>query len=111
MVSKGMLTQHNEVVHKVISRLDGEGFALKLSKWEFAVEKLKVLGFDIHSTGYSPKFSRIEAVRNLEAPRTFKQLRSFMGTLNRFQKFMPGLHNLTCELRESQKLCNKRKFA
>ena len=33
-----------------------------------------------------------------------------MGILNHFQKFIPGLHNLTCEFRESLKLCNKRKF-
>ena len=56
------------------------------------------------------QFSKMEAVRNLKAPRTLKQLRSFMGTLNHFQKFTPGLHNLTCEFRESLKLCNKRKF-
>ena len=58
----------------------------------------------------SPKFSKIEAVRNLAPPRTLKQLRSFMGTLNHFQKFMPGLHNLTCEFRGSLKLRNKGKF-
>ena len=110
VVSMGTLSQHNEIVHKVLSRLDEEGFALKLSKCEFAVEKLEWLGFDIHSTGYSPKFSKIEIVRNLEAPRTLKQLRSFMGTLNHFQKFLPILRNLTCEFRESFKLCNKEKF-
>ena len=62
------------------------------------MDKLEWLGLDIHSSGYS-KFSMIEAVRHLKAPRTLKQLRSFMGTLNNFQKFMPGLHNLTCEFR------------
>ena len=110
MFSKGTLSQHNEIVQNVFSRLDKEGLALKLSKCEFAVEKLEWLDFDIHSTGYSPKFSKIEAVRNLAAPRTLKQLRSFMGTLSPFQKFMTGLHNLTCEFCDSLKLCNKRKF-
>ena len=81
-----------------------------MSKCQFAVEKLERLGFDIHSKSYSPKFSKIEAVKNLEAARTHKHLRYFMGTLNHFQKFMPGLHNLTCEFRESLKLCNKNKF-
>ena len=70
VVSKGTLSQHTETVHKVLSRLDEEGFALKLSKCEFAVDKLEWLGFDIHSSGYSPKFSKIEAVCILKAPRT-----------------------------------------
>ena len=110
LVSKGTLSQHNEISHKVLSRLDEEIFALKLSKCQFAVEKLERLRFDIYSRSYSPKFSKIEAVKNLEAPRTHQLLRYFMGTLSDFQKFMPGLHNLTCEFRESLKLCNKNKF-
>ena len=83
---------------------------MKLSKCQFAVEKVEWQVFDIHSTDNSPKFSKIEAVWNLETPRTLKQFRSFMGTLNHFQKFMPSLHNLTCDVRESLKLCNKIKF-
>ena len=54
VVSRGTLTQHNEIVQKVFSRLDKEGLALKLSKCEFAVKKLEWLDFGIHSTGYSP---------------------------------------------------------
>ena len=110
VVSKGTLSQHTEIVYKVLSMMDEEGLALKLSKCEFGVDKFDWLSFDIHSSGCSPKFSKIEAVRSLKAPRTLKQLRSFMGTLNHFQKFMPGLHNLTCEFQESLKLGNKRKF-
>ena len=104
------MSQHSEIVHKDLTRLDEKGLALKLSKCEFAVDKLDWLGFENNSSGYIPRFSKIEAVRNLKAPRTLEQLRSFMGTLNHFQKFMPGLHNLTCEFRDSLKVCNKRKF-
>ena len=110
VVSKGKLSQHSEIVHKILTRLDEEGLALKLSKCEFVVDKLDRLGFEIHSSGYAPKFSKIDAVRNLKAPRTPKQLQSFMGTLNHFQKFKRGLHNLTCEIRDSLKICYKRKF-
>ena len=111
VVSKGTLSQHSEIVHKVLTRLDEEGLALKLSKCEFAVDKLDWLGFAIHSSGYAPKFSKIAAVfRNLKAPRTLKQLRSFMGTLNHFRKFVPGLHDLTCEFRDSLKICNEGNF-
>ena len=110
VVSKGTLSQYTEIVLKILSRLDEEALALKLSKCEFAVDQLDWLGFDIHSSGYAPKFSKNEAVRNLKAPRTLKQLQSLMGTLNHFQKFMPGLHNLKCEFCDSLKLCNKRKL-
>ena len=110
VVLKGLLSQHSEIVHKVLTRQDEEGLALKLSKCEFAVDKLDWLGFEIHFSGYASKFSKIELVRNLEAARKLKQLRSFMGTLNHIQKFMPCLHNLSCEFRDCLKVCNKRKF-
>ena len=84
VVSKETLSQQTETVHKDLSKLDEDGFAFKLSKCKFAVDKLKWLGFDIHSSHYYPKISKIEAVRNLKAPWTLKQLRSFMGTLNHF---------------------------
>ena len=44
------------------------------------------------------------------SPRTLKQLRSFMGTLNHLQWFIPDLHTYTVHFRESLKACNKQSF-
>ena len=47
VVSKGTLSKHNELVQKTLSRLkkiskcDEESFALKISKCQFAVDKIK----------------------------------------------------------------------
>ena len=79
IVSKGSFTEHNEIVDEVLSMLDKEGFALKLSKCEFSKTKLIWLGFEIDETGVRPKHSKIEAVMALQPPKSLKQLRSFMG--------------------------------
>ena len=79
-----------------MQRLDVEGWALKLSKCEFSVNQLNWLGYDINESGYSPK---IEAIQSLKTPRTLKQLRSFMGTLNYLQRFIPDLHTHTVHFR------------
>ena len=55
-----------------MQRLDVEGWALKMSKCEFSVNQLTWLGFDINQEGYSPKFSKIEAIQSLKPPRTLK---------------------------------------
>ena len=73
IVSKGSVTEHNETVDKVLSRLDKEGFALKLSKCEFSKTKLVWLGFEIDETGVRPKHSKIEAVMALQPPKCLKQ--------------------------------------
>ena len=105
IVSKGSILDHNILVDKVITRLDEEGFALKLSKCDFSLNQLSWLGYDINVEGYRPKLSKIEAVLDLEPPRTLKQLRSFMGILNHLQRF---LHS--DQLRPSLKASNKSKF-
>ena len=106
IVTKGDVHEHNELVEKVIQRLDAEGWALKLSKCDFSVNQLTWLGYDINEDEYSPKFSKIEAIKSLKHPRTLKQLRSFMGTLNPIQRFIPDLNTHTIHFRQSSKACN-----
>ena len=110
IVSKGSILDHNILVDKVITRLDEEGFALKLSKCDFSLNQLSWLGYDIDSEGYRPKRSKIEAVLALEPQRTLKQLRSFMGILNHLQRFLPNLQVHSDQLRPSLKASNKSKF-
>ena len=110
IVTKGDVQEHNSLVEKVMQRLDVEGWALKLSKCEFSVNQLFWLGYDINENGYSPKFSKIEAIQSLKPPRTLKQLLSFMGTLNHLQMFIPELHTQTVHFRASLKACNKQSF-
>ena len=78
VVTKGDVQEHNNLVEKVMQRLDAEGWALKLSKCEFSVNQLTWLGYVINEDDYSPKFSKIDAIQSLKPPRTLKQLRSFM---------------------------------
>ena len=110
VVTKGDVQDHNNLVERVMQRLDAEGWALKFSKCEFSVNQLTWLGYVINEHGYSPKFSKIDAVRSLKPPKTLKQLRLFMGTLNHLQRFLPDLHTYTVHFRESLKACNKQSF-
>ena len=108
--TKGDVQEHNNLVERVMQRLDAEGWALKFSKCEFSVNQLTCLGYVINESGYSPKFSKIDAIHSLKPPKTLKQLRSFMGTLNHLQRFIPDLHTYTVHFRESLRACNKQSF-
>ena len=110
LVAKGDVQDHNNLVEKVMQRLDAEGWALKFSKCEISVNQLNWLGYVINADSYSPKFSKIDAIQSLKPPRTLKQLRSFMGMLNHLQRFIPDLHTYTVYFRESLKTCNKQSF-
>ena len=54
MVTKVETEDHNMLVEKVIQRLDEEGWAMKLSKCEFSVNKIIWLGYEIDKTSYAP---------------------------------------------------------
>ena len=110
IVTKGDIRDHNDLVERVMQRLDAKGWAPKLSQCEFSVNQLTWLGYEINENGYSPKFSKIEAIQSPKPPRTLKQLRSFMGTLNHLQRFIPDLHTHTVHFRASLKACNKQSF-
>ena len=100
---------HKILVNKVITCLDEEGFALKLSKCTFSINQLSWLGYGIDSEVYRPKLSKIDAVLALEPPKSLKQLRSFMGILNHL-RFLPNLQVHSDQLRPSLKASNKSKF-
>ena len=68
VVTKGGVEDHNTLVEKFMDRLNEEGWALKLSKYEFSVNKLVWLGYEIDESGYAPKFSKIEAIESLMPP-------------------------------------------
>ena len=59
VVTKGRVEDHNVLVERVMDRLNGEGWALELSKCEFSVNKLVWLGYEIDENGYATKFSEI----------------------------------------------------
>ena len=110
VVTKRRVEDHNVLVKRVMDRLNEEGWALKLSKCEFSVNKLVWLGYESDENGYAPKFSKKEAIKSPLPPKTLKQLKSFMGTLNHFQRLIPDLHKYTIAFRASLKAENKKSF-
>ena len=55
VVTKGEAEDHFMLVDKVMKRQDEKGWALKLSKCEFSVNKFFWLGYEIDETGYAPE--------------------------------------------------------
>ena len=110
LVLKSSVVDHNILVHKVFVRLEEEGFSLRLWKYEFSLNHLSWLGYDIDSEGYRLKRSKIDAVLALEPPKTLKQLLSFMGILNHLQQFLSNLQVHSDQLRPTLKASNKNKF-
>ena len=110
VVTKGEVEDSNKLVDKVMQRLDEAGWPLKLSECEFSVNNLSWLSCEIDESGYAPKFSKIEAIKSLKPPKSLRQLRSFIGTLNHQQRFIQEFLKHTVSFHSSLRACKKKSF-
>ena len=87
------------MIMNVLEKLDRENLALKLSKCEFFQNEVNWLGHKLSSEGTSPKITKTEAILKLSPPKSLKQLRSLMGSINQLAKCIPNAASLTEKLR------------
>ena len=93
----------------MLQKLNDENLALKISKCEFFQPSVNWLGHNLSAEGIIPKITKSEAIANLQTPKSLKQLRSFMGSINQLFKFIPNAANLTDKLRPLLKEENEKK--
>ena len=84
---------------KCLKRLDDENLRINLSKYHFGKLEIDWLGYHISQLGTSPLKSKTAAIFALEAPKTLKKLRSFLGSVHYIGKFIPNLAQISHPLR------------
>ena len=83
---------HFQTLSKTLHKLRDHGLKCKASKSSlFCSKKIKLYGVivDLETGKLSPDADKIKALRNRPVPRTKKQLKQFLGSLNFFSQLMP----------------------
>uniref|UniRef100_A0A1X7VHN2 Reverse transcriptase/retrotransposon-derived protein RNase H-like domain-containing protein n=1 Tax=Amphimedon queenslandica TaxID=400682 RepID=A0A1X7VHN2_AMPQE len=75
----------------VIERLEPADLTLKQSKCTYAVSSVEYLGHIIDKDGLHPSPSKVEAIRSAPEPWSTTELKSFLGLLNYYSRFLPNL--------------------
>ena len=91
IVTKGTIETRRQKLQTVLRKLDEENLAISLEKCKFACEQVEWLGFNINSEGTKPLVKKTEAIERLLPPKTFKQLKSFMGSIHHFKRYIRNL--------------------
>ena len=78
-------------VEEVLERLNEWGFRLKRSKCSFLQSAVEYLGYRIDSEGLHTTTAKIEAILEAPKPSDLRQLRSFLGLVNYYGRFVPNL--------------------
>ena len=108
-MSKGSEIEYGTLVVTVLKKLAAEKLALKISKCEFFKQEVNWLGHHLSEAGVRIKINKTEAVVNLNPPKSLKQLRSFLGSINHLASFIPIATSLFEKLRPLLKEENQKK--
>ncbi|KAK6179270.1 hypothetical protein SNE40_011672 [Patella caerulea] len=100
LISAPTTEQHLDRVEMVLQRLEKFGVRLKLSKCVFMQPSVNYLGYKVDSNGIHPLSEKVEAINNAPVPTNVSELKSFLGLLNYYGKFLPNLSTMLNPLHE-----------
>ncbi|GJP43004.1 hypothetical protein CLOM_g2514 [Closterium sp. NIES-68] len=90
--------QHVEHLRRVFRILRQERFYVKLSKSDFALEKVQFLGHIVNAQGVHVGPKKMEAVRTWKTPENVKELQQFFGFANCYNRFVPQYTKIAAPL-------------
>ena len=90
--------EHLQTVDEVLLRLEAAGLRLKRDKCTFMLPSVEYLGHTISAEGLQPTTEKVRAIVEAPAPQNVSQLRSFLGLVNYYGKFLPKLSSTLAPL-------------
>ncbi|XP_064476257.1 uncharacterized protein K02A2.6-like [Ornithodoros turicata] len=90
--------EHMENLESVLKCLSSRGVRVKKEKCEFLKSELQFLGHVIGMNGISTAPEKVQAILEAPAPSDRKQLRSFLGMITYYAKFLSKLSSIAYPL-------------
>ena len=82
---------HLQTLETVLTRLETAGLRLRREKCAFMLSSVDYLGHRISANGLHSTAEKTTAIADAPPPRDVSQLRSFLGMVNYYAKFLPNL--------------------
>lgn len=81
---------HNDKLKKLLERAQEKELKLNRDKCKFLLDKLPYIGHVISKKGVSPDSSKVDSIKEMEAPQNSDGVRRFLGHINYLAKFIPN---------------------
>ena len=94
--------EHYNHIHEVLSRLQSYGVTLNVDKCKFGATELSFLGHWVSREGIKPLREKVQGIVDYPAPTSVKKLRSFLGMVNHYRRFMKDCATLLTPLEALQ---------
>ena len=98
IISHGTKEDHMNKLKRILDKLDAENMAKSLEKSKFGCKQVEWLGYVIDEYDTVPMQKKTDAIVQLNHPKTFKQFKSFMGSIHLLNKFINNLVQLCTPL-------------
>ncbi|XP_078233603.1 uncharacterized protein LOC144583544 [Pogona vitticeps] len=89
---------HLKHLELVLQRLSAAGLTVKASKCQLGSPEIKYLGHIVGGGVIKPLEAKIEAVRDWPRPNTKKKVKSFLGLVGYYRKFIPRFSEIAAPL-------------
>ena len=91
LVTGPTVEEHLANLDKVLGIMATAGLKLNKTKCEFLLPKVEYLGHLIDGNGLHPTKEKVNAIQEAPQPHNVTELRSFLGIINYYGKFLPNL--------------------
>merc|ERR1712237_138704 len=88
------IEEHDKNLEAVLERIEKSGLKLNREKCQFRKEEVKYFGHLINKEGVRPNPEKVQAIRNLQTPKSLTELRTVCGMFNYMTKFVQNLASL-----------------
>ncbi|KAL0882139.1 hypothetical protein ABMA27_000699 [Loxostege sticticalis] len=89
------LQDHIKKLKRVFDRLREHNFKVQLDKSEFLRKEVIYLGHTLTQEGLKPNEDKIKAIKKFPIPATQKEIKSFLGLVGYYRKFIPDFAKMT----------------
>ena len=91
LVASTSLEQHRLDLRQVLQRLADAGLCLNQKKCVVAAPRVTYLGHVVDASGIVPLPAKIDAIHAMPRPTTKVEMQRFLGCINFFHRFLPGV--------------------
>ena len=95
--------QHLKDVQRMLKRLEENGLTLRPSKIYAGFKELEFLGHVVGDGKIRPEKSKVEKILSISKPSSKKQIRSIMGLLGYYRRYIPGYSVITAPITDQLK--------
>ncbi|XP_055688348.1 uncharacterized protein K02A2.6-like [Lutzomyia longipalpis] len=86
--------EHFDALKEVFKRLEDYNFRVKLEKCRFFSKSIKFLGIIADENGLHPDPDKTDAINKMPAPTNVSELRSFLGAIQFWGRFIPSMSEI-----------------